>query len=119
MVTLTEIFKDIVWDNLVTVALNAFFAAVPFFGLPVIRNITTYIVTTFADIFYKGVAEHVDLSLVVIRKESTRKKFNTVALELKLVALKQGADTDAYRKARDAHKKAFSEHVQFGTARAA
>ena len=110
---LGAIFKDLVWDVLVRVALSKLFQSVPFLGWGPLGMLVGWAVGIFGSMLFEAVREAVQLEVIVLRNEAHRKAFAAAATNLKAIARDKGPDSNEFKEARDAHRKALSEFVQF------
>lgn len=111
---LSEIFKKLVWDTLVTVAIKQLFAAVPWLGWGPVGVIVGWVGGLVADQIYKALDMMVALQLIVIKNKALAKDFAAAALTLKEIGQAKGIDSPEFKEARDEHKKRLAELIHFG-----
>lgn len=110
---LGDLFKDLVWDNLVKAALGRLFAAFPLLGWGPIGFVIGWVATRLAEELYKVTEEFIDLKLIVLRKQSHRQAFDHAGVVLKIVALDKGIDSPEFKNEREKHKLALSKFGRF------
>lgn len=108
-----QLFKELVWDNLVKAALRRVFAAVPWLGWGPIGYLVTYYVTKYADILYELLHEYIDFQLIVFKRVDIGNKFADASVNLRMVAEASGLMSAEYLEARRAQKEAFAKFVNF------
>lgn len=111
----SEIFKSLVWDTIVKVALEQLFLAVPLLGWGPIGYVVSWIAVYFADKLYDVVKLAVDLEVIVIRNEVHKREYAGAAVKLKLLAKSKGVDSDEFKKARDEQKETLSRFIRIGS----
>lgn len=108
-----DLFKDLVWDNLITAALTALFAYIPVLGVWPLKPIITYVVTTFASKLFDLVRLTVDLQVIVFANNAHKKAFDGAAVKLKIIAHSHGTSSDQFKKAKEDAKETLSAFVRF------
>ena len=83
MQDLSGLFKDLLWDNLIKLALSNLFAAVPFLGWGPVGWFVTYIVTKYSDQFYAVMEMHFDLQAIAFKNEELRLAYDSASVKLK------------------------------------
>lgn len=114
---LGDLFKSLVWDNLVKAALGRLFAAIPFLGWGPVGYVVTWIVVKYTDLFYEAMKELVDLQLIVFKNELAKKEYTIAAIHLRELAKTLGDQSDEFLKAREEAKLALSKFTRFDIAR--
>ena len=112
-----DVFKSLVWDNLVKAGIQRLFVAAPWLGWGPVGWITGFIITHFADMLYEAVKLQIELELIVIRNEAFRREFNEASLNLKSISQSKGPESPEFEAARKAHAEALSRFTRFGVAR--
>lgn len=77
--------------------------------------VVSWVVMHFAEKLFEATNLVIQLETIVLRNESHRKAFDNAAVKLKILARDKGVDSEEFRKARDEHKRALSELVQFAS----
>lgn len=110
---LGDLFKDLVWDNLVKAALSRLFVVVPLLGWGPIGFVVTWFATRFANQIYESVKMAIQLEAISLRNESYKRAFDAAHAKLAVIAYKKGIHSPEFRQARDESKKALSQFAQF------
>lgn len=110
---LSGLFKSLVWDTLVKVALQQLFLAVPLLGWGPIGYVVSWVVVKLTDKLYDVTKTAVDLEVIVLRNEEHRREYAVAAVKLKLIAKSKGVDSPEFKNAREEHQQALSRFVRF------
>lgn len=116
MVDLGNLFKDLVFDNLVKAAVKKVLAkipkliAVPVFG-PFVGTIVSLVITKVADLLYEGFDEWIDFKQIAFKDKELQKKYDTAATKLKIIAHEKGIDSPEFKEQRNADKSALADFV--------
>lgn len=108
-----DIFKSYVWDLILKAGLSALFVDVPVLGLPVIKQTIIFVVTTITDYFYKYLKLYVDFGAITFLNDAHEKAYETASLNLKLVAIDHGVDSDEFKAAREKAKDSLASFVHY------
>jgi hypothetical protein len=111
-----DIFKSVVWDNLIQVALAALFAYAPFLALPVLKPVISYIITMFSDKLFSAAKLAIDLEAIVLINESHKKAYANASVALKIIAHSKGIGSPEFLEARENAKKSFAKFIAFNVA---
>ncbi len=111
-----EAFKQLIWDVVLGVVVGQFTAILPGW-LSWLSPLVLSVVSAVGDKIFAGLKMWLDFENIRIKNDELRVKYNAASVALKLIALEQGADSEAFKKARDEHKKALSALVQFAPSR--
>ena len=111
---LSKIFKDLVWDALVSLALKKLFAAIPFLGWGPIGWVVTLLASKLSAYLFDALHEVIDLQLIIIRKNELAQEYAKSAYELKLLAETKGIDSDEFKAEREKAKLALARFIKFG-----
>lgn len=112
-----DLFKALVWDNLVKVGIQRLFLAAPWLGWGPVGWVASFIITHFADMLYETVKLEIELELIVIRNEAFRREYDAASTALKQISQDKGPDSDEFKAARKTHSEALSRFVRFNVAR--
>ena len=112
-----DIFKELVWDNLVKATLAEIFVAVPLLGWGPIGYVITALVTKYSDKLYNGINKVVDLKVIALKDEELKKEYDSANIKLKIIANSYGINSSEFEVARVANKKYLSQFVRFDRAR--
>ena len=108
-----QLFRSLVWDNLIKAAIKRVFMAVPFLAMGPLGKITVYILTKFADKLYVVLKEEVDVQRIIFRNRKLGREFGRASVKLKIIAKSKGIDSNEFKNAREIHKKRLSDFVRF------
>ena len=114
---LGDLFKDLVFDQLIKFALSKLFAAVPVLAWGPIGWFVTYIVHKFADMLYDEMELHVKIQTVAFRNEKFEEEFRKSSIKLKLVSRDFGPGTSEFEEAKNEAKNDLSNVIRFQRAR--
>ena len=112
-----NIFKNLVWDNLITVGITAFFSYAPFLAVWPLKPLITFILTKFADQIFAVVKLNIDLAAIELLNAEHKKEFTLAAIKLKSLEKDKGLNSVEYKTAREEAKLALSKFVMFGDAK--
>ena len=114
---LIDTFKEIVWDNLIKVALNALFTKIPWLNWGPFRWLVTYIVEKYTDELYVFFSTYINLKTIAFTNKEAEEIYDQDSVELYLIAKESGIDSQEYKDKREESKKSFQNVIQFGVAR--
>lgn len=109
-----DVFKKIVWDNLVQGGLAYVFLQVPALNLWPLRPVITSIVTMFADRLFAATKEAIDLEAIQFVNVEHALTYQAASVKLKILAHDRGTYSPEFIKARENAKQALSAFSQFG-----
>ncbi len=95
-----DVFKDLVWDNLILAAKVELFAAFPFLAVPPISWAVSYIIDRLSGILYTAMKEFVNVEMIILRNEAAKAAFTRSSVTLKIIALNKGIESKEYKDAR-------------------
>ncbi len=108
-----DLFKDLVWDNLVKAAMTKMFVAVPFLAWGPIGGIIEHLFIKFAGKLYDVLKLELDVKSMVFKNKRLEKEFNRASVKLKIIARDKGINSEEFKKQRDLHKKQLADFVRF------
>lgn len=108
-----NLFKDLVWDNLVRASLEAIFTRFPILGIKPIREIISFFVLRYSDKLYGGVETFIDVKKITFKNEKLHKEFNVSAAKLKIVAKGYGIESQEFLETKKIYKKTLADFVRF------
>lgn len=111
LTTLEDLFKDLVWDQLVKAALVRLFAAAPFLSWGPLGWAVGVFGTYFAGKLFEALREGVDLTAIVLSNQSHMHAYNAAALKLTLIAQTLGKESPEYQEANENAKADFLKFV--------
>ena len=117
--TKEDLFKILIWDNLVRAALSRLFLLVPLLGWGPFGIVISHFAFKFADSLYDGTKEYIEITKIAMKNKEMEEAFNKASVKLYIIARDSGVESEAYRSAREEHKKSLSNLVRFGPARSA
>lgn len=112
-----ELFKGVVWDNLVKAAIKRLFAAAPWLSWGPLGWLTSFVIVYISDLIYEELSKFIDVQYVIFKNAQLRDQWAKTAVDLKAVALKSGIESEEFKKARHEQTEKFSEFVRFAVAR--
>ena len=107
-----DIFKDLVWNALVKLAISKLFAAVPWLGWGPIGVIVGWIAGMLAEQLYDAMRMAVDLQLIAFKNDKLRKAFDGASVTLKIIAKDKGITSPEFQEARKAHREVLATFVR-------
>jgi hypothetical protein len=110
-----DTFKELVWDALIKAAIASLIKAVPFLGWGPAGAVLTWVVQKFTDYLYSTLVTSFNVAKMPFLNEAHRVAFDDATVKLRIIAAGEGINSDAFRKARDEHKKRLSEFVKFAS----
>lgn len=111
--SLDEIFKDLVWDALVTAAVKALIAAVPWLGWGPLPILLGWLAGLLTDHLYIVLKDTVNLKLIILKNEEHAKEFAAAAFALKNSAITNGISSEAFKKKREEAREKMARFIQF------
>lgn len=99
-----DLFKKLVWDNLVTAALTAF--GVNF-------SVVRWVVGFFTDKIYEIFRTLFDEGALIFLNEAHKRAFDDATVSLKIIGQQKGIDSDEYKKAKSNAQAALSAFLKF------
>lgn len=97
-----DLFKSLVYDQLVTAAIGEMIVAVPFLGCPVIRQLFTAAVDWIADRLYDVTEKFIDTQTIILINDEQKAAYQAASINLALIAHDKGQDSQEFK---DAHAK--------------
>lgn len=115
---ISDLFKTLVWDNLVKVAINKLFAALPSWATwGPFGTIISMVIIKAADFIYNELGEWIDVEQIAFKNNQLKKEFDNYYVNLKLIARENGELSDEFISARKDSQKHFFDFIQFGITR--
>lgn len=114
---MSEIFKSLLWDRLVSFALQKIFAAVPLLGWGPIGWIVTWAVNYVATKLFEAIDMFLRLESIRLKNETAQREWEMAAIELRLLALDKGVSSPEFLKKRAEEHEKFSKFIRFDVAR--
>lgn len=114
---LGDLFKALVWNNLIKAALARLFLAVPFLGWGPIGVVVSWVVTKIADKLYDELEMIVNLQAIALKNEIHQREFDRASMKLHIIAREKGTASSEFKNAREHAKESLSQFVRFAPAR--
>jgi len=112
-----DLFKELVFDELVKLAIKKLISKFAFLGWGPIGILTNFAVTKFAEMLYENLEEYIEMRKIAFRNKKLEKEFNKKAVHLKLISRQFEVDSPEFLEAKNEAKKALSNIVMFDSAR--
>lgn len=107
-----DIFKSLIFDTLVKIAIEKIIALAPWLSFGPISFVVSTVVTMIANKLYEVLKEVVNLELIILKNDAHQRAFISAAIQLKSVATKYGPDSMEFTEYREKHKKALSDLIR-------
>lgn len=109
--TSEQIFKSLVWDNLVKAELTSLYASstILTFFKPLIDAIMTVITNS----LFSNFKTYIDLGAVQLLDSQAESTFRTASITLAILAHDKGVNSDEFKKARENAKSALSTFIRY------
>jgi hypothetical protein len=108
-----DLFKSILWDTTLDVALAALFTEVSFLNVWPIKPIITDLAHMISNAFYSKLRLAVDMAAVPFINAERKKAFESATVTTKLIGLDKGVESPEYKKAKENARKLFIAYSQF------
>lgn len=112
-----DIFKSLVFDQLVKMAISQIVGLAPFLAFGPIAFIVGKVVTYVAEKLYEGFKDYINIELIILKNAADHRAFVDAQVELKKIALAKGIDSEEFRSANAVHKKAFADLMRYDATR--
>lgn len=109
-----NIFKSLVWDNLIEAGLNLFFIQYPFLKTWPFGPLISYVTKMFGDQLFTALKLAIDIEAILLINAAHREAYERASLELKIIAYDEGIESQKFLEARDGAKKALSHFTRLG-----
>lgn len=107
-----SLFKDLIWDNLVRAAIKKLFAALPILSWGPIGWFVTRVIYKYADVLYIELRDAAKIKSIALRNKQLEKQFHLASIDLKVIAMNKGEESDEYIKAKEIAKDKLSDLVR-------
>lgn len=107
------IFKQLIWDQLIAALIKRLFAEIPFLAWGPVGIIVKWLIMTLGDKIFEAVKLQIQLEAIVLRNAAHQKAFEQAATNLRIIAVDRGVDSEEFKNAREAHKKALAAFIRF------
>jgi len=109
-----DIFKALVWDNLLSVGLAALFTSAPYLSVWPLNSIITSLTFLISNKLFEFLRMTVDLEAIVLVNKAHQDAYNKAFVTLKIISIKHGHDSKEFLTAKENAKIALSRFVRFG-----
>lgn len=109
LTTIEQVFKDLVWTPGIRAGELALEGAVPFFALPLVSEAEEGLINILADWLYNQFILLVDITSIKLLNAEHQAAYDKASLQLKIIAIDKGVNSDDFKKAREVAKLAFSK----------
>lgn len=116
LTAIENIFKSLVWDNVVSTYTAYVFVQVPFLNVPVIRELTAYLIKTVSDGFFSVGRLFTDMTAIKIIEPILLDKYQKESIRLSIIAHNSGIDSEEFKKEKEIEKQNFHNFIHFGAA---
>lgn len=113
MINLNGLFKDLIFDNVVKIAIQRLLLKVPLLAWGPIGYFVTIGLTRFAEVLFEVMDEMLDLKGIALNKYNLRDKYLESALTLNQIAIEKGINSEEFKKARQNDMDKFSRFIRF------
>lgn len=110
---ISDIFKALIWDTLLTAAINALFKAVPFLAWGPLGFVVSAVIRWVGNKVFEGVDEYIDLQTIAFKKLELAQEYAKHAIELKRIAQKSGTESPEFMNARTIAQNALRDAIKF------
>lgn len=111
-----DLFKDLLWDNLIEAAVLELFAAFPFLAIWPLSTIIRILIGHFSNKLYAGINLFIDVSQIHWTNDTVRKEYDHRAVALKIIAVNHGIESREFKDARTKHKADLSKFIRHSDA---
>ena len=111
LTAIENIFKSLIWDNVVSLFLTYAFAEVPILNLPILHGLTVYFVTLITDGIFMIGRYVTDMTSIKIVEPILLSKYETESIRLGIIAHNSGIDSDEFKKEREIEKQKFHDFI--------
>ncbi len=108
-----DTFKELVFDQLVKVAIQQIIGMAAFLAWGPVAFIVAKVVTFVADTLYDQLQKTINFQYIMLQNEQFHKAYVDAVENIKEVAKKKGINSPEFRRARDGHKVALSKFVRW------
>lgn len=108
-----DLFKGIVWDNLIKAGTESLLKALPFLSIWPIGPIIRFVINKFSNYLFENLRLMVDLKAIAFVNDKDRKKFDEHAVKLKILERDYGLNSKQYKEERNKAHERFSQLVRY------
>ncbi len=106
-----NIYKNLVWDNILLAAETLLYGYVPFLNVPPLNWIINTCLQKFWDQLFKIQKLLIDVSVIKFKDAIHQNAFDQASLKLKIVSVEGGFGSAEYQEALKNEKAAFSKFI--------
>lgn len=104
--------RDLIFQTVLAAAIQAIEAAIPFFRLPVISTIFSFVVTKIATVLYEELSKSVAFALIDMRVGRERDEYKAAVAEIKQVAASPTATPEERNAAEEKFKRTLGALIR-------
>lgn len=108
-----DLFKALIWNSYVTELEAVIIADVPFFGLPIINTIFTYILVYFTDQLYAIISLGVEWSGDILVNDGLRATYESASEKLAILGKEKGITSPEFLAEKDKAISALAAFISF------
>ena len=106
-------FKVLAWDRLVNMAFIALVTRFPVLSLGPLAFIAQWLLTKFADELYAQMKLEIELNDIEFNNRQYHSEYKIAAVKLRLIAIKHGAQSDEFKKAKTELSNSLDKFISF------
>jgi hypothetical protein len=107
-----DLFKDLVFDPLVKLAISRIIALAPWLSFGPISFIVGQVVTYVAGIVYEVMKDFINFEVILLRNAEHQKALIDALTALQKAAREKGTDSPEFRSLRESHKAALAKYAR-------
>jgi hypothetical protein len=109
----SDLFKELVWDNVIKRTLNYLFLSVPLLGWGPIGLVISHFVFKFSDQAYIFLSNFIAVNEIVLRNKEHQKAYDKAAIGLKLSYDAYGSNSNEFKLERKKRNEAMANLIVF------
>lgn len=106
-----DLFKDLVFDQIVEWSLKELFSLWPFLGWGPVGLIVTHVITKYSEIFYNRLKGAIILQKIYFKNVDLQKAFDHESVKLKIISDSFDENSPEFLEAKENAKKVLSDFV--------
>lgn len=112
-----DVFKDMVFDQLVKAAVSYIIGLAPFLSWGPISFIVGKVVVYVAELLYVEMKDAINFQVILLNNKDHHRAFISAQIQLNLIAKTSGIDSQEFKLSREKHKISLSKFIRYsGTA---
>lgn len=109
-----QAFKTLVWDTGIAFGEKYLETQVPFFSLPVIKQMEEETIKLVTDAIWNSIVMFLDLSAISFVNAAHQAEYERASLKLRIILKEKGMNSPEFQKAKEEDAKAFADFVRYG-----